>query len=217
MDDPATKGVLLDSIEIHREHLLSKEEQRIYSFRKGKSPATEQDEEREAQLEKQLKDLADNYKSISENKATAKQRKRTRGATSDSTSLVSPEKWPLVAQTNVILESLESSSEDEEPIWNPLTSSYAHRETGFEPGPSKSRYGSDTPESIENGYHGRLETPVGVWLGSKDFYVQEEMLSSHFRQQNHRPRRSAIPHQALHLTPSAPQVPATVTLKEMIA
>ncbi|KAL2045042.1 hypothetical protein N7G274_002817 [Stereocaulon virgatum] len=160
MDDPATKGVLLDSIETHREHLLSKEEQRIYSFRKGKSPATEQDEEREAQLEKQLKDLADNYKSISENEATAMQRERTRGANSDSTSLVSPEKWPLVAQKDIILERLESSSEDDEPIWNPLTSSYAHRETGFEPGPSKSRYGSDTPESSDNGYHGRVEAPT---------------------------------------------------------
>ena len=89
MEDPQTKGVLLDSIETHRNHLLSEEEQRISSFRKGKSPATEQDEEREAQLEKRLKELADNYKSISENAAT-RQRVSARGAPVDRMSLVFP-------------------------------------------------------------------------------------------------------------------------------
>ena len=147
MEDPQTKGVLLDSIETHRKHLLSEEEQRISSFRKGKSPATEQDEEREAQLEKQLKDLADNYKSISENAAT-RRRVSVRGSPVDRISIDCRHYWPLGAQSNVIQESLESSSEDDEPLWNPLTSSYAHRETGFEPGPSNSTYQPYTPQII---------------------------------------------------------------------
>ena len=165
MDDPETIGALLNSIETRRGELISSEERRISSFKKGKSPRTQQDSERDDELAKQLKDLADDYKYISESKSTKQAQnpwwsqpivsspssiKRGAGAAralaahSKDTPSLSVEQPPIA----------------DEPLWNPFTNSYAYRETGFEAGPSKSGY-QTLPESFEEageGYAGFVAT-----------------------------------------------------------
>lgn len=153
MEDPETRGALLNSIETRRRELISSEERRISGFKKGKSPKTQQDSEREDELAKKLKDLADDYKYISESKSS----KQTQNPWW-SQPIVSP----TVSNNRDVgaAQALAAHSKDtpslsvdqqpvaDEPLWNPFTSSYAYRETGFEPGPSKSRY-QTLPESIE--------------------------------------------------------------------
>ena len=153
MEDPATRGALLDSIETRRRELILSEERRISALKKGKSPITQQDSEREDELAKKLKDLADDYKYISESKST-KERRNPSWSQPNVRSTIS------IKDNAGAAEFVASHGRDsptvcgdrqliaDEALWNPFTSSYAYRETGFEPGPSKSRY-QTLPESIE--------------------------------------------------------------------
>ena len=190
MEDPQTKGVLLDSIESHRDHLLSEEEQRINSFRKGKAPATQEDLEQQARLDKKLKDLAEDYKSISENKAS-RQQDNPRRLSAETFLLASRPGGRSGVQLNAVQETPDSS-EDEEPIWNPFTSSYVHRETGFEPGPSNSRCQSDTPQSSEDDHHNRFEALVSFRpeLNFSSDYLKTLIL--YFRPQNCHSREGSM-------------------------
>ena len=166
MEDPETIGALLNSIETRRRELISSEERRMRGFKKGKSPRTQQDSERDDELAKKLKDLADDYKSISENKST----KQTQNPWWSQRIVSSPSsirRGTGAAQTfaahskDTPLLSVDQQPIADEPLWNPFTSSYVYRETGFEPGPSKSGYQSPQ-ESIEEkageGYAGFVAT-----------------------------------------------------------
>lgn len=145
MEDPETKRALLDSIETRRRELILSEERRFSALKKGKSPKTQQDSEREDELAKALKDLADNYRYISDSESTEQRRKFAR-LQPDVRSSVSSNHHPeaarlFAAQTrNTPSISIDQQQVAEEPLWNPFTSSYIYRETGFEPGPSNSKY-----------------------------------------------------------------------------
>lgn len=166
MEDPETRGALLDSIETRRRELISSEERRISGFKKGKSPKTQQDSEREDELVKKLKDLGDDYKSISESKST-KQTQIPWWSQPNVSSTISINRDAGAARTLAAhSKDTPSLSVDQQPIaddplWNPFTSSYVYRETGFEPGPSKSR-NLPLPESMEEdageGYAGFVAT-----------------------------------------------------------
>ena len=155
MEDPETRGALLDSIETRRRDLLSEEERRISALKKGKSPITQHDSEREEELAKALKDLADNYKYISESEST-KQRGNLSSLHPNVRSTASSQHDAgaarLFAAQRKLTPSLSVDQQPiaDEPLWNPFTSSYIYRETGFEPGPSNSKY-QTYPESIEDG------------------------------------------------------------------
>ncbi len=158
MEDPETRGALLDSIETRRRDLLSKEERRIRALKNGKSPITQQDSEREDELAKTLKELADNYKYISESEST-EQRRNFSSLQPDVRSTVSSQHDAgparLFAAQSKITPSLSVDQQPiaDEPLWNPFTSSYVYRETGFEPGPSNSKY-QTLPESDEEAVEG---------------------------------------------------------------
>ena len=153
MEDPATRGALLDSIETRRRELILSEERRISALKKGKSPKTQQDSEREDELAKKLKELADDYKYINESKNT-KQRRNPSWLQSNVRSTTPIKDDPGAAQffaahskdTPTVCS--DSKLIADEPLWNPFTSSYVYRETGYEPGPSNSSY-QTLPENIE--------------------------------------------------------------------
>ena len=150
---PETRRALLDSIETRRRELISSEERRFSTLTKGKSPKTEQDSEREDELVKALKDLADNYKYISESESTEQRRKfpwlQSNVRSSVSSHHDSGAARLIAAQSkNSPSLSVDQQPIVDEPLWNPFTSSYVYRETGFEPGPSYSKY-QTLPEDIE--------------------------------------------------------------------
>ena len=153
MEDPETKRALLDSIETRRRELLSSEERRVSALKKGKSPKTQQDSEREDKLAKALKDLADDYKYISESEST-EQRRKLAGLQPNVRSSVSRHHHAGAARLfaaqsrNIPSPSVHQQPIADEPLWNPFTSSYVYRETGFEPGPSNSKH-QTLPEVIE--------------------------------------------------------------------
>ena len=174
MEDLETRGALLDSIETRRRELISSEDRRISALKKGKSPKTQQDSEREDELAKKLKDLADDYKYISESKST-KQRHDPWWLQPNGRSAISVKDDAGAARFFAVhSEDSPTVSGDrqliaDEPLWNPFTSSYVYRETGFEPGPSRSRY-QTLPESIKEeageGYAGFVAT-VSASAGSE--------------------------------------------------
>ena len=111
-----------------RSGLLEEEERRTAST-KGKAKATEQDEEEEAVFRRRIEEIDI---ALSDIRDTGQdQGKLTRPA---SYAMFDLENGPESA--SVPSKSSLTVADDEEPIWNPLTSSYASRETGYEPGPS---------------------------------------------------------------------------------
>ena len=153
MEEPQTKRALLYSIETRRRELILSEERRFSALKKGKSPKTQQDSEREDELAKALRDLADNYKYISESESTEQRRKISRLQPNVRSSVSSHHDaggaQPFTAQSrNTPSLFVEQHPIVDEPLWNPFTSSYAYRETGFEPGPSNSKY-QTLPEDVE--------------------------------------------------------------------
>ena len=163
---PETRRALLDSIETRRRELISSEERRFSPLKKGKSPITQQDSEREDELAKTLKDLADNYKHVSESESTEQRRTFSwlqPNVRSSVSSLYDSGAARLVAAQSENNPSLSVDQQPiaDEPLWNPVTSSYIYRETGFEPGPSQWKY-QTLPEDVEeeavNGYGGFVAT-----------------------------------------------------------
>ena len=153
MEDPETIGALLNSIDTRHRELILSEERRISGNEKGKSPRTQQDFERDDELARKLKDLADDYKAISENKSTRHTQNPwwpqrivsssgsiKRGAGAAQTFAAQSEDTPVLSVDQQLIA--------DEPLWNPFTSSYVYRGTGFEAGPSKSGY-QTPPGSIE--------------------------------------------------------------------
>ena len=153
MEEPETKRSLLDSIETRRRELILSEERRFSALKKGKSPKTQQDSEREDELAKALQDLADTYKYISESESTEQRRKFSRLQPNVRSSISSYHDAGVAQLFAAQSRNTPSLSVDwqplvDEPLWNPFTSSYAYRETGFEPGPSNSKY-QTLPEDVE--------------------------------------------------------------------
>ena len=166
MEDPETRRALLDSIKTRRRELISAEERRISALKKGKSPKTQQDSEREDKLAKALKDLADNYKYISESESNEQRRKfsglQPNVKSSVSSHLDAGAARLFAAQSrNTPSLSVDQQPSADEPLWNPFTSSYIYRETGFEPGPSNSKHqplSEDIEEEAVEGYGGFVAT-----------------------------------------------------------
>ena len=136
-----TKEVFLQSIKSHHDQLLAEEEKRISLVRNGKSPVTPVDHEQEARLDQALQELNERWVSINEHGDAGLR---------DDRGLKPGNRLSLVASYNAGLTTNAPSksdlstnpsvmqAEEEEPVWNPITSSFAYRETGFEPGPSNS-------------------------------------------------------------------------------
>ena len=166
MEDPRTRRALLDSIETRRRDLISSEERRISALKKGKSPKTQQDSEREDELAKALKDLADNYNYISEGESTEQRRKFSRLQPNVRSPVSShhdagPARIFAAQSSNTPSLSVNQQPIADEPLWNPFTSSYVYRETGFEPGPSNWKHQTppeDIEEEVVEGYEGFVAT-----------------------------------------------------------
>ena len=135
------KEMVLQSIKSHHDQLLAEEEKRISLVRNGKSPETPVDHEQQARLDQAIQELNERWVSISEHGDAGLR---------DDRGLKPGNRLSLVASynqglaTNAPSKSVLSKNpsvmqaEEEEPVWNPITSSFAYRETGFEPGPSSS-------------------------------------------------------------------------------
>ena len=154
MEEPKTKRALLYSIETRRRELILSEERRLNALRKGKSRKTQQDSEREDELAKALKDLADNYRCISESESTGQRRQTSRLQPNVRSSVSNHHDAGGAQLSTTQSRNAPPLSGDwqpivDEPVWNPFTSSYAYRETGFEPGPSNSKYHT-LPEDVED-------------------------------------------------------------------
>ena len=203
MEDPETKRTLLHSIETRRRELLWSEERRVSALKKGKSPKTQQDSEREDKLAKALKDLADDYKYISESEST-EQRQKFAGLQPNVRSSVSRHHHSgaarlfAVQSTNtpsppVHQQPIADEPLWDEPLWNPFTSSYAYRETGFEPGPSNSKH-QTLPEVIEeeavDGF-GRFGATVSA-PGVLDHVIIIAMLMFSFSRQIQHSHKKAL-------------------------
>lgn len=139
-----TREVLLESIQSQRDRLLAEEEKQASLFRKGKSPATTVDRERAAQLQRDMQQLAECWTDVNDCRYIELEDDRGR-IPGDTLSLVacpdgSGQGPSAKAQSKSALPSTPNlvPFEAEEPVWDPMTSSYAYRETGFEPGPSNS-------------------------------------------------------------------------------
>ena len=142
-----TREVLLESIESQRDRLLAEEEKRASLVGKGKSPATTLDHERAAQMQQEMQNLGERWTYITEHRDT-EMRDDWGLIPGHTLSLVSRSGGPGKGRsTKVQSESALPSTrkfrpfETEEPVWDPMTSSFAYQETGFEPGPSASRGG----------------------------------------------------------------------------
>lgn len=135
------KEIFLQSIKSHHDRLLAEEEKRISSVRNGKSPVNSVDHEQEARLDQAIQELNERWVNINEHGDAGLR---------DDQGLKPGNRLSLVASyneglaTNAPSKSVLSTTpfvmqaEEEEPVWNPVTSSFAYRETGFEPGPSNS-------------------------------------------------------------------------------
>ena len=162
MEGSETRRTLLDSIETRHRELIWSEECRISALKKGKSPKTQQDSEREDELAKELKDLADNHKYISESESTEQRRNFSWLQPNVRSSVASHRdagaaRLFAAQRKNTPSLSVDQQPIPDEPVWNPFTSSYVYRETSLVPGPSNSKY-QTLPEDIEEdaveGYRG---------------------------------------------------------------
>ncbi|CAF9922716.1 hypothetical protein IMSHALPRED_005743 [Imshaugia aleurites] len=118
----AASGTLIEALQKSRSELLEEKERRTAKT-KGKAKATERDEEEEAEFRRRIKEYDDALSDV-----------QGAGPRSPDYATCDPGIGPRAGSTR-------SGSgfvvaEEDEPVWNPLTNSYAYRETGFEPGPS---------------------------------------------------------------------------------
>ena len=111
---------------------LLNEKERRTARTKGKAKATEQDEEEDAEFRRKIEEYDIALWDIRDApRDTMYKMEVTRPL---NYAKFDPENGLKSASTSSKFDS--TPAEDEEPIWNPLTSSYACREIGFEPGPS---------------------------------------------------------------------------------
>ncbi len=110
---------------------LLEENERHTANTKGKAKATEQDEEKEAEFIRKIDDIDNAILDVQDSGQNImyKVRRKPISATFD------PGAGPMSTRTSY-KSGITVDEEDEEAIWNPITSSFAYRETGFEPGPS---------------------------------------------------------------------------------
>ncbi|KAI4159751.1 MAG: hypothetical protein L6R39_000308 [Caloplaca ligustica] len=148
-----------------RSELLEKEEKRTANKTRGKAKASERDREEEADFKRRLAEIDDtiaDVRDVGDNISNQKEAMRparngpsknlaTRQTTDeyhcalrdicndhDDDTFKLKEKRPSGQAIFYDKAGTTAMTEDEEPIWNPFTDSYAYRETGFEPGPSHS-------------------------------------------------------------------------------
>lgn len=123
----------IEALKTSHQNIVVTEEKRAANT-KGKLKATEQDEEREAKIKRQLVQLQS---------AESELRKELEQSTPDEeVDLAGQSKSgrpPSYASSDQhpALTAAMPAFRDGEPIYNPFTGSYAYRETGFEPGPSE--------------------------------------------------------------------------------
>jgi len=152
MDD--RKEVLLDYIVSYSNQLLATDERQRGAVKKGKLPSTELDDERQAKLDRKLRELGDRWEHIHENGEHVMKNNLTsihgHSASLESclNELTGRESKPL----NVDIGPPELPGTvvtgDEGAIWDPFTGSHALRETGFEAGPSNPSRGKVISEEL---------------------------------------------------------------------
>lgn len=108
--EKGSSEILVEALSKSRFDLLQEKETRIAGG-KGKAKVTEQDEEEEVKFRRKLEDIDATLLDI-------------KNGHQDSTKISKLPKLDLFVD------------EDEGLVWNPFTSSFAYRETKFEPGPS---------------------------------------------------------------------------------
>ena len=111
---------------------LWEEKARRAAGTKGKATATARDEEEEAEFRRRIEDIDVALWDIRHAGRDAVD--KGQGTRPRDAATVGPGYGSQPARTPAW--SGVTGAGDEEPVWNPFTSSYAYRETGFEPGPS---------------------------------------------------------------------------------
>ena len=163
--------VLKTSIEALKtsHHYIVVTEERRAANTKGKLKATEQDEEREAEIQRKLIQLqiaeAELRKELEKQSTPDKEVDLAGGSNSGG-----PPGYASSDQHPALTVAMPAFQDDEEPIYNPFTGSYAYQETGFEPGPSepnrasKGQYGAwrlknRSEDDIDNGGKAAANSP----------------------------------------------------------
>ena len=143
-----TKEIFLQSIKSHHDQLLAEEEKRISLVRNGKSPVSPADYEQEARLDQAIQELNERWVNINEHgDAGLRDDRGLKPGNRLSLGASYNEGRAANARSRSSLSTTPSAmqAEEEESLWDPITSSFAHRETGFEPGPSNSKRCSAFP------------------------------------------------------------------------
>lgn len=176
--------VLKTSIEALKtsHHYIMVTEERRAANTKGKLKATEQDEEREAEIKRRLVQLQ-----IAEFELRKELEQSTPNKEVDLASQSKSGRPPSYASSDrhPALTAAMPALRDGEPIYNPFTGSYAYRETGFEPGPSEPNRASEgqqgacildypTENSTDNGGEAVANFPDGVMAGTSPGQLSED-------------------------------------------
>ena len=124
--------ISIEALQTSHQYIVVTEEKRAANT-KGKLKATEQDEEREAEIKRKLVQLQ-----IAESELRKELEQSTPDEEVDLASQSESDRPPSYASSDQhpALTAAMPAFRDGEPIYNPFTGSYAYRETGFEPGPS---------------------------------------------------------------------------------
>ena len=123
----------IEALKTSHHYIVVTEEKRAATT-KGKLKATEQDEEREAEIERKLEQLQ-----IAESELQKELEQSTPDEEVDLAGQSKSSRPPSYASSDQhpALTAAIPAFRDGEPLYNPFTGSYAYRETGFEPGPSE--------------------------------------------------------------------------------
>ena len=123
--------ILTEALHRSRSELLE-EKGRQTAGKKGKARATEQDEEEEAEFRRQIEEYDNAISNVRDSFQAFMS--KIKGERPPSRARSEHKFWSN--SESKLLKTCFGAADEEDPIWNPLTSSYAYRETGLEPGPS---------------------------------------------------------------------------------
>ena len=171
----------IEALKTSHHYIVVTEEKRAANT-KGKLKATEQDEEREAEINRQLVQLQ-----IAESELRKELKQSNPDEEVDLAGQSKSSRPPSYASSDQhpALTAAMPAFRDEEPIYNPFTGSYAFRETGFEPGPSEPNRASKSQEdawmldylsedNIENGGKAVANIPDGAMAGASPGQLSED-------------------------------------------
>lgn len=171
----------IEALKTSHHYIVVTEEKRAANT-KGKLKATEQDEEREAEIERKLVQLQ-----VAESELRKELEQSTPDEGVDLAGQSKSGRPPSYASSDQYpaLTAAMPAFRDGEPIYNPFTGSYAYRETGFEPGPSEPNRASKgqhdawildhrSEDDIDNGAKAAANFPNGAMAETSPGQLSED-------------------------------------------